>query len=102
MRQTTEIKPCYGAVKRLMIYQDDKDNNGCYLFTYDALIDGPALGDSWFVDAEEAKRACQEQYEGIDWNWRDIPDPQPGCQHDIIAPTKLVQAENGGLSFRAA
>ena len=99
MRQVAGVASGHEPIRRLMIYEDE---HGCYLFGYDTPDDGPGLWDCWFVDAEEAKRACQEEYGVVDAEWSDITDPQPGCQHDIIAPTIVIRHSDGGLSLRAA
>ncbi len=82
-----------GEVKRVMLF--DSGREGVYLFLYRAVEDQAAFADELYSSIEEAETSCFERYGVAANQWQDIPDPQPGCQHDWIAPVRAVGRDTG-------
>lgn len=36
-----------------------------------------------------ASEVCVERFGITDGMWQEVPDPEPGCQHDWIAPVRI-------------
>jgi len=99
MRMIAPVISAQSAAKRVMLYETP---TCCYLFHYNTLDDGPCFADTWFVRVTEAKLACYEEFGIEEAGWTSVPDPLPGCQNDIIAPTKAIRDEHGHVTFEPA
>jgi biofilm protein TabA len=67
-----------------MVY--DAGDSGVYLFLYRSVDDGPGFADYWFESIADAVRSAEQEFGVQPDEWIQVPDPQPGCQHDWIAP----------------
>ncbi len=61
---------------------------------------GAASATSGTETVDAALQACREAYGIEDEMWQDVPDPEPGCQHDWITPVRVREGvmerrENG-------
>jgi hypothetical protein len=72
------------------------EQEGCYVFLYDRIEDGPCAYDYLQDDIIAAKRMCLEAYGIKDSDWTCIPDPPPGCQQDWISQVRLADRSQGG------
>lgn len=80
--------------RRVMIY-DPEDGRGVFVFLFQSLDDGPCQADHWYRDLAEAEQDVADGLGvGAD-DWRSISDPQPGCQHDWVAPVRVAQDADG-------
>jgi biofilm protein TabA len=79
-------------VKRIILYAGD---NGASLFLSKSTDDAGCFADEWYESVDEASLACHERFGVEDAMWQDVPDPEPGCQEDWIAP---VRKPDGGSS----
>ena len=75
-----------------MLYQSTE---GCYLFLYDKVEDGPCTEDYLFDNIEDAKDKCKMEYGITGPDWSEIPDPIPGCQDDWISPVRVKGRDSG-------
>ncbi len=92
MRWTANINENENDFKRLMIYDSGND---VYLFIFDQKKDGPSCRDYLYEDIDDVFDACREDY-GITKNdWKEIPSPLEGCQHDWIAPVRVKGMDKG-------
>jgi biofilm protein TabA len=91
MRLIAEIKN-KSEFKRAMLYQSAE---GCYLFLYDRVEDGPCIQDYLFEEINEAKDNCKTEQGINESEWSEIPDPMPGCQDDWIAPVRVKGRDSG-------
>ncbi len=80
------------GVLRLMLYTEP---GGTYVFHYECQEDGPCTFDSWFESPQEAEEYCLEEFAVEVIDWTEIPDPEPGCQHDWISPTRVKRDDDG-------
>lgn len=87
MRQIACVKRLDDKTKRVMIFDDGQ---GCFVFYFDTMADGPGFADTWHKSMDEARRLCMECFGISEADWQTVPDPQEGCQLDIIAPTRLA------------
>ena len=79
-------------LKRLLLYEAEQ---GTYLFGYNTLADEGCLWDLWFATAADAEAAAQQRYHVGPADWQRLPDPLPGCQHDWIAPVRVIGHAQG-------
>jgi len=93
MRRVAMAPAHSGEVKRVMLFDSGRD--GVYLFLYRAVKDQAAFADELYESVEEAEGSCLERFGVAADQWQDIPDPQPGCQHDWIAPVRVVGRDTG-------
>jgi biofilm protein TabA len=93
MRQVAVVPDPTGEVRRLMVY--DAGNDGVYLFLFRSLDDGPGFADYWFESVADAVGCASLEY-GVDASdWQPVPDPEPGCQHDWVAPVRVSRDAAG-------
>ncbi len=96
MRKIAFLKNSDERVRRATLYQS---SDGAYLYLYADVTDGPCTSDSWYEALEQAEADCRASY-GIEaGDWRPIPDPPAGCQHDWIAPTTVEQDADGNRTY---
>ena len=91
MRQVASVQSD-GPYKRLMLYEADR---GAYLFLYVSSSDGPCDADCFFQTVADALQSAQDDFGVTDEHWTEIPDPQPGCQHDWVLPTRIRRDAEG-------
>ena len=76
--------PVKGIV-RVMVYESE---DGTYLFLFDAADDAPSVADEWHEHPEHAVDRCQRDFGVRSEDWQEVPDPQPGDQHDRLGSDK--------------
>jgi len=86
MRATARILD-HHELKRAMLCTAKE---GCYIFLYDNLADGPCLYDCFLNDMASAKSQCLEDYGIEEDDWTPISDLVPACQQDWISPFRIV------------
>jgi hypothetical protein len=92
MRRAALVLRSKEGVKRVILYEAD---DGVYLFLSRSIHDAGSFADEWYVSVEDAEAVCRERF-GIDKRmWQEVPDPEPGCQHDWIAPVRIKGREQG-------
>lgn len=92
MRLMAKVKKGGTSFARCIIYASD---SGVYVFPCETDEDGSAVGDDWYQSLEDAFQACEDEF-GIErTDWEDIGDPLPGCQHDWIAPVRVIGGQWG-------
>lgn len=91
MRKVAIVTRLDTPYRRAMIYAP-ADGGGVYLFHYLTLEDGPCAADCWYADVAQAEEQAAQQLGIAATDWQMIPDPQPGCQHDRLAPVRLPDA----------
>ncbi len=92
MRKIADVATPKNEIVRVMIYDD---GTGVYLFLYDRRQDGPCCADHWFESVADAEAVCVDDFAIKANDWKNIPDPQPGCQHDWINPTRVKRDREG-------
>ncbi|RSK46616.1 hypothetical protein [Hymenobacter perfusus] len=92
MRKSAILPVPHPDLKRLMLYEDE---HGVYLFGYNTLTDAGGLWDSWFETMADAEEAALENYGVASADWQCIADPLPDCQHDWIAPVRVIGRADG-------
>ena len=93
MRQVAVISNPVDEVCRVMVY--DAGDAGVYLFLYRSFADGPGFADYWFESVSDAVESARSEYGVGPGDWLPVPDPQPGCQHDWVAPVRVKCGPNG-------
>ena len=68
---------------------------GCYVFLYETLEDGPCAYDYLQEDIATAKLQCMEVYGISEDDWSRIADLMLGCQQDWIDPVRVVGRSEG-------
>ena len=86
MRRVALVPAPTTDVKRVILHACDA---GVYVFPSASTEDAGGLGDEWYETVDAALQACREAYGIEDKMWQDVPDPEPGCQHDWIAPVRV-------------
>ena len=92
MRRVTVLEAETGGVRRCVLYASSE---GVYVFTRSAPDDGPCDADHWFEDVGAAEAFCQEHFGVVSTSWTAVPDPQPGCQNDWVAPVRVKGRDEG-------
>lgn len=69
-----------------MLYHADE---GVYIFLFDTQEDASCFADHLEEDMVTAETFCEENYGISASEWQIIPDPEPGCYHDIIRPVPI-------------
>ena len=82
MREVAVVSNPVGEVCRVMLYEA---RDGAYLFLYRSAEDEPCIADNWFATGDDAVECARRQYEVRPDDWQVIPDPAPGCRHDLVA-----------------
>jgi biofilm protein TabA len=77
-----------------MIY-DPADGGGVWVFLFRSLDDGPCDADFWYEDVTGAERHAADALGTTTPAWEPLPDPQPDCQHDWVAPVRCVRDASG-------
>lgn len=96
MRKVANLtKPKEGIV-RLMIYNDEL---GTYLFGFKRTTDSSSDWDEWYETEKDALEACESEYDIKLTDWKEIPNPEPNCQHDWIEPVRIKGREIGNPEF---
>jgi biofilm protein TabA len=85
-------RPTTTGVCRVMVHACDE---GVYVFEFDTMTDGPCSADYLLDDVASAEICCEGQYGILPGGWCEIPDPEPGCQQDWIAPTRIKGRDTG-------
>jgi hypothetical protein len=80
--------------RRAMIY-DPEDDSGVFVFLFHSLDDGPCQADYWSEDMAGAERHAADELGVKAADWLPVPDPQPGCQHDWLAPVPVARDADG-------
>jgi biofilm protein TabA len=75
-----------------MVYQCSE---GVYVFPFASDLDGSAAGDQWYETVSDADSAASEAYGVVAADWRLVPDPAPGAQHDWVAPVRVAGRDAG-------
>ncbi len=91
MRATALIRN-HPELKRAMLCTAQE---GCYVFLYDRVEDGPCAYDHLQDDVASAKSFCAEGYGIEECDWTPICDLLPGCQQDWISPVRVVGRSEG-------
>ena len=94
MRQIATVPNAQEVPYRIMLYAPE-DDSGVYLFLFRSLEDGACYADYWFEAVEKALECARQEYGVEKTHWQAIPDPSPGCQHDWIAPIRVVRDSRG-------
>lgn len=81
-------------IKRIMLYESE-EFYGCYIFYFQQEDDGPGFADDLVESREVAEDICCVEYGITSEDWVDVPDPMPHCQHDWVAPVRIVGSEIG-------
>lgn len=80
-----------GPIRRIILYEES--DGSTYLFLIDQDADVGCFADEWFENAELAETRASEL--GVrPRDWKAIEDPRPGCQHDFVAPVRVVGRES--------
>jgi hypothetical protein len=78
-------------VKRVILHEAD---DGVYLYLLRSIHDAGSFADEWYASVEDAEAICESF--GIDKGmWQEVPDAEPGCQDDWIAPVRIKGREQG-------
>lgn len=93
MRKVAECKN-HSDIKQVILYEP-KHGQGVYASRCTSLDDGFAIGDIFYQNWQEAEKSCQENYGIFQEDWIVIADPQHNCQHDWIAPVRVVGRNTG-------
>jgi biofilm protein TabA len=96
MRKGAVLEKPVGEIRRVMIYAA---GDGAYLFLFETIDDANASADYWFESESDATAAAEEDYGVAPQSWVSLPDPQPHCQHDWIAPVRVKGRETGQPRF---
>ena len=83
----------FEEIKKIMLYNADGEET--YLFYFDTWHDAPSTKDFLYPSVEEVEEYCLIEYNVKPSDWINISDPQNGCQHDFIAPTKVKGRDTG-------
>ena len=83
MRKYAFLPKKVGDICKVMIYESH-DGDEVYIFLYDNIKNTPCFADYHFETLEEAKEYCHTVLGVRETDWYSIPDPQEGCQHDLI------------------
>ena len=78
-------------LRRVMLHDAD---GGVFCYLYDRPEDCSCWNDYFFDSFPDAESYCAEEFGVTESDWRIIPDPLSGCQHDWIEP---VRQSPGGL-----
>lgn len=70
-------------------------DEGCYIFLYKKLEDGPCAYDYLQEDITTAKLQCSEDYGISQDGWTQIAEMIPGCQQDWIEPVRVAGRSEG-------
>jgi hypothetical protein len=80
--------------RRAMIY-DPEDGSGVFVFLFRSLDDGPCQADDWYEDVAGAERHAADELGVKAADRQPVPDPQPGCRHDWLAPVRVARDADG-------
>jgi len=97
MRLIAHIKEPKDHIKRLMIYSGKPDE--AYLFGFSSESDGPSVFDYLQGSVSVAMEQALEEYGVLETDWKEIPDPQEGCQNDWIHPTRIKRNWRGKRQY---
>lgn len=86
MRRVAVLTTPVEEVRRIILYETE---GGVSLFLSDSVEDAGSFADQWYASVDEAEQVAREQFGVKGSDWRDCPDPLPGCQHDWIAPVRV-------------
>ena len=64
-------------------------DGGVYLYLSSSADDVGCFADEWYESVDDATAACLERFGVAEAMWQDVPDPEPGCQHDWIEPVRV-------------
>jgi hypothetical protein len=95
MRATAFVRNNQEA-KRVMLCTAQE---GCYIFIYDSLADGPCNYDFLQDDVVSTKSMCLADYGIAESDWNHIPDALPECQQDWISPVRVIGRVEGDPQF---
>jgi hypothetical protein len=92
MRKVALVPAEDSDVRRVILHTSEE---GAFLYLSREVEDRGAFADEWYRTVEEAEAVCQERHGiGLDM-WETVPDPQPGCLADWIAPVRVVGSATG-------
>lgn len=92
MRRVALVSLSDAEVRRVVLHEG---GSGVHLYLSRATEDRGCFADEWYETVADAETACSERF-GIDATmWREVPDPAPGCQHDWIAPVRVMGRDEG-------
>ena len=97
MRKIVNLTKPKDEIIRLMVYNDD--DFGAYLFGYKKMDDCSSEFDELYESENEAMEACETEYGIKKTDWKEIPNPEPNCQHDWINPVRIKGREKGKPEF---
>ena len=86
MRQAAVVPGATHEIRRVIVF--DTGASGTYLFLFRSLADEPAFADHWYESAADAISSAELAFGIHPGEWQAIDDPQPGCQHDRVAPVR--------------
>jgi len=92
MRWVAHVPDPESEIRRLILYDAPK---AVYLFMSERDADEGASGDQWFASVDDARAVAEEQFGVSEADWKQVPDPEPGCQHDWIRPVRIAVDADG-------
>ena len=90
-------RPSSGPYARVILYE--MPEGGVYLFYVEQDEDVGCDADEWYASVDDAKEVAHGHHGIADGDWRAIPDPEANCQHDFIAPVRVVGRDVGAPQF---
>ncbi len=87
MRRVAYVDPPREDVRRVVLYKHVDD--AVYLFLSRTVDDAGAFADEWFESVEDAERCARDRFGIASDMWQAVPDPEPGCMHDCLVPTRI-------------
>ena len=98
MRQVAQVRTSRDETVRLMLFDDGQS---CSMLYFDTPADGPGTADTRHETIAGAKAFCADCFGIMEADWQTVADPEDGCQHDIIEPTRAEHGRGGELVYRA-
>lgn len=92
MRRVAVLTHPVERTHRLILFASAGD---VYLFLSESPEDEGSFADLWFASVEDAEHTALADFGVKASDWRECPDPLPGCQHDWIAPVRVPGREEG-------
>ena len=87
MRRVAIVPRTDLETKRVILH--DTGRSGTFLYLCRSIEDTGGYADEWYESAAHATAACSDRFGIQEEMWNDVPDPEPGCQHDWIAPVRV-------------
>jgi len=74
------------GIRRVILHATD---HGTYLYLSRSVDDAGAFADQWYESVADAEAAACDRFGIATDAWTSVADPEPGCQHDWIAPVRV-------------